>query len=297
MSASWRGADPHDLPELHERERVGDLQRVLRVLLDEQHRGACVAQLEDRLHHRLGREGREPERGLVGDEHLRRVGERGRQAQHLLLATGEEAGNLLPSLRQDREPLVGLVAQLRVAQQHRDVLLDGEAREDAARFGHEEQAAPRALVRRRVGDVGAVEQDRCRPSRRRVPRRPSTASTSRRRSPRAGPRPCRARARATRRGGPPHRRSRRRSRSAPGRPARAGRRSVNGLRRSARRPCAALRARERCRRGRPPRRRRCSRSRSFSRFFRSRCWPTSERMPSGSCASWMAPIPDRIGTK
>ena len=37
--------------------------------------------------------------------------------------------------------------------------------------------------------------------------------------------------------------------------------------------------------------------RAFSRFLRSFCWPASARMPSGSCASWMAPRPDRIGTK
>ena len=65
---------------------------------------ARVAQLEDRLHHRVGRERREAERGLVGDEHLRRVGERGREAEHLLLAAGEQAGDLLAPLREDREP-------------------------------------------------------------------------------------------------------------------------------------------------------------------------------------------------
>ena len=37
--------------------------------------------------------------------------------------------------------------------------------------------------------------------------------------------------------------------------------------------------------------------RAFSRFLRSFCWPASERMPSGSWASWIAPRPDRIGTK
>ena len=95
------GAGPtHTIvPELHERERVGDLQRVLRVLFDEQHRGAGVAQLDDRLHDRLGGERREAEGGLVGDQHLRRVGERGRQAQHLLLAARQQAGDLLAPLR------------------------------------------------------------------------------------------------------------------------------------------------------------------------------------------------------
>ena len=59
----------------------------------------AVAQLEDRVHHRVGREGREAERRLVGDEHLGRVGQRGREAQHLLLATREQAGDLLAPFR------------------------------------------------------------------------------------------------------------------------------------------------------------------------------------------------------
>ena len=115
-------------------------ERVLRVLLDEQDRGAGVAQLDDRLHHRVGGERGEPERGLVGDQHLRRVGERGRQAQHLLLAAGEQARDLLAPLVEDREPLVRLLAQRGIAEEHGEILLDGEAGEDAARLGDEQQA-------------------------------------------------------------------------------------------------------------------------------------------------------------
>ena len=108
MSASSRGPVHTMLPSSMNASVSATLQRVLRVLLDEQHRAPAVAQLEDGVHHRLGRERREAERRLVGDEHHRRVGERGGEAQHLLLAAGEQAGHLLAPLRQDREALVGL---------------------------------------------------------------------------------------------------------------------------------------------------------------------------------------------
>ena len=98
----------------------------------------AVAQLEDGVHHRFGREGRQAERRLVGDQDHGRVGERGREAQHLLLAAGEQTGRLLAALGEDREALVGVVAQRVVAEEHGEVLLHREAGEDAARLGDEE---------------------------------------------------------------------------------------------------------------------------------------------------------------
>src|SRR5207248_236474 len=48
------GAAPHDGPELHEREGVGNLEGVLGVLFDEEHRGSRVAQLEDGAYDLVG---------------------------------------------------------------------------------------------------------------------------------------------------------------------------------------------------------------------------------------------------
>ena len=161
MSASARGPLQTMLPSSMNASVSATFERVLRVLLDEQDGAAAVAQLEDGVHDRFGGEGREAERGLVGDEHDRRVGERRREAQHLLLAAGEQAGDLLAPLLEDREPLVGACARSSsVAQQHGEVLLDGEAREDAAGLGDEEHAVARPAVRLGVGDVVALEEHR-----------------------------------------------------------------------------------------------------------------------------------------
>ena len=185
MSASSRGPVHTMLPSSMNASVSATLQRVLRVLLDEEHGTAAVAQLEDGVHHRVGGERREAERRLVGDEHDGRVGEGGGEAQHLLLAAREEAGHLLASLRQDREPLVGLLAERLVAEEHGEVLLDGEAGEDAAGLGDEEHAGAGPPERLGVGDVVALEEDLADRWRRRCRPRPSRASTCRRRWRRA----------------------------------------------------------------------------------------------------------------
>ena len=69
----------------------------MRVLLHQQDGRAEVAQLENRSHDLFGRERCQPQRRLIGDEHLGRVGQRRCEAQHLLLATREQPRGLLPS--------------------------------------------------------------------------------------------------------------------------------------------------------------------------------------------------------
>ena len=105
-----------------------------------------VAEFEDGAHDLFGGEGREAEGGFVGDEHDGRVGEGGGEAEHLLLAAGEEPGFLLAALGEDREPFVGLVAQFVGAEEDGEVLLDGEAGEDAAGFGDEQHSVAGAHV-------------------------------------------------------------------------------------------------------------------------------------------------------
>ena len=97
--------------------------------------------------HLLRGERREAEGRLVGDEHLRGLRQRWRQAEHLLLPTRDQARALPAPLGKDREPLVGLVALRGCPQQDPQVLLDGQAGEDPAGF-RDEQRAPAGRARR-----------------------------------------------------------------------------------------------------------------------------------------------------
>ena len=62
-------------------------------------------------HHGFRGKRREPECRLVGDQDRGWVGERGREAEHLLLAAGQEPGYLLAALGEDGEALVGLARE------------------------------------------------------------------------------------------------------------------------------------------------------------------------------------------
>ena len=303
MSASSRDPDHTTLPSSMNTSVSATRERVLRVLLDQQHRAPAVAQLEDGVHHRLRRERREAERGLVGDQHDRRVGERGCEAQHLLLAAREQPGHLLAALAQDREALVGVLARS-CSSRRSTVRFSSTVRPGKMPRASGTSRTP-ARARRNGSVVGDLRRPRGRPPRarpRRCPPRPThsvdlpaplapssavtlpalDAAGRRRAAPRRrrSPRRCRA----------PRTRRRRRPASeicAGGAVSAAGR--VLGAPRS-------------CSGTSPP----CdlglgfgdaAPARAFSRFLRSFCWPASARMPSGSWASWIAPRPDRIGTK
>ena len=86
---------------------------------------------------------------------------------------------------EDREALVGVGAKGVVPQEHGEVLLDGEAGEDAAGLGDEQHAVARAPERLGVGDVLAARGTPCRSKRRPARRRPRTGWTCRRRWRRA----------------------------------------------------------------------------------------------------------------
>ena len=145
-----------------------------------------VAQLDDGFDDDLGGEGREAEGRLVGDEDGGRVGERGGEAEHLLLTARQQARGLAAPLAEDRGTgrRPGRAARGR-GSGAREVLLDGEAGEDAAGLGDEEHAGPR---RGGTGEVGDVRRRRGAPGRawgRRGRRRRCTPWTCRRRSARA----------------------------------------------------------------------------------------------------------------
>src|SRR6516165_4850040 len=94
----------HDPADLHDVSAVGELERRAGVLLHQQHRDAgglvdLADGLEDGLHEERG----EAERRLVEEQHARLRHERAADGEHLLLAAGERAGELVAALLQDRE--------------------------------------------------------------------------------------------------------------------------------------------------------------------------------------------------
>ncbi len=72
-------------------------------LLDEQDRDPVVAHLPERLEEGLDDARREPERGLVEEQHVRPRDQRARDRELLLLAAGEQPGLAAGELRDDRE--------------------------------------------------------------------------------------------------------------------------------------------------------------------------------------------------
>ena len=146
----------------------GDGERDVRVLFDHQHGETIVGveigeHSEDLAHDRRC----EAERGLVAQQEPRPAHQRARDRQHLLLAAGQAAGRLPPSLAEDGEdgePGCDVLRDLR-RRRHRigaqsQVLLDGEVGEGAAplrNVGDAEADAVGGACRR---DVDAVEKDR-----------------------------------------------------------------------------------------------------------------------------------------
>src|SRR5207253_3150302 len=72
-------------------------------LLDEQDADAALADLQERLEDDVDELRREPERGLVEQQHVGPGGERARDRELLLLPAGERARLAAPALLDDRE--------------------------------------------------------------------------------------------------------------------------------------------------------------------------------------------------
>ncbi len=155
-----------DDARLHDVAAVGDRQRAAGVLLDQQHRhalGVDVAHdLEDLVHH----DGREAHGGLVEQQQLGLAHERARHGEHLLLAAGHGAGELVAAFLQAREQHehaldVGGDAGLVLAHEraHLQVLGDGHAREHAAPLGHHHQALLHQVPGALAADALALVQD------------------------------------------------------------------------------------------------------------------------------------------
>src|SRR5574341_223972 len=135
-------------PGAHDVDARGDGERVTDVLLDEQHREALPANdALDRLQDALDEERREPERRLVEQEQAGPHHEGHPETDHALLAPGERAGELLPSLGEDRQEGQDRLPPLR----HEPPVLDGEGAELEV-LGHREVGEDEVLLR---GDGGA----------------------------------------------------------------------------------------------------------------------------------------------
>lgn len=131
-----------DLADLHDVAVVGQGQRRLCVLFDEQDRHALGLELDDRLHDLLHHDRGEPHRRLVEHQQLGLGHQRAPHGEHLLFAAGEGARRLLPSFSQDGEEVVGaldvLLDALLVVPEERselEILEDREAREDVPALG------------------------------------------------------------------------------------------------------------------------------------------------------------------
>ena len=115
VSSASAGVERHPQLAVGEHVRaVGERDRALRALLDEQHRHPPVADRGERGEHHVDDARREPERRLVEQEHLRLGDERAADRELLLLAAGERAGRRRRELREDREELVDLGEPSRV---------------------------------------------------------------------------------------------------------------------------------------------------------------------------------------
>ena len=157
-SSSCAGAlEPH-LALLEEDRAVGDRERDVERLLDDEHRLPAFLQPVDELEHALHDDRRETERQLVDQEDLGIVHQHAGEREHLLLPAREAARGLLLALarargraRASRRPGAS-ISRVRAAVEpgaHAEVLRDGEAREHALAAGELHDADARARLRAR----------------------------------------------------------------------------------------------------------------------------------------------------
>ena len=136
--------------------RIGNLEDVSGLLLDQQQSHAPVAQFDEDAHDLLDDQRRQTERGFVSDQYIRGTNEQRRQGEYLLFTTGEVARRQVAPFAKDREALVGLLLIGVARQPHREVLAHSESWKDATRLWRQHHAALRSLVGRECRDIAAV---------------------------------------------------------------------------------------------------------------------------------------------
>src|SRR5499426_1254287 len=145
----------YDAAVLHDVAVVGDTQRDLRVLLDEQERRLLlVVDLADDVEDLAHQQRRQPQRRLIQQQKLRLCHERATEDQHLLLAAAQISRDLVAAGHQDGEvvvdhPQISLHALRILARVGTDpqILLDGERLQHLASF-HDLHHAPATDVLR-----------------------------------------------------------------------------------------------------------------------------------------------------
>ena len=145
------------------------LERIARILLDQQNAGAGGVDRADGAEDILHDHRREPERRLVQAQQPRLRHHGAAEHQHLLLAAAERAGVLRCARAQPRKHgehlldqaahLGALVAKLEAAEF--EIFAHGQEREHVAAFRHQRDAEIGALIRGQARNVAAPEPDRC----------------------------------------------------------------------------------------------------------------------------------------
>src|SRR3990170_4320945 len=148
---------------------VRDFERLLGVLLHEQHRRPLGVDLANDAEDLLDEDRGETQRGLVEEENLRPGHQRPTDCQHLLLAAGQRPALLTRPLGEAREEaedvldiLVDLAARTRVGA-HLEVFHDRQPREDPAALGRVADPVAHQLVGGGMRDVAPTKVDRPRP--------------------------------------------------------------------------------------------------------------------------------------
>ena len=143
---------------------VGDLEREVHVLLDEQHGAAAL--LRELPHDRqqpLDDHGRQPEAQLVEQQQLRAARERPRDGEHLLLAAGQQARAPALQVAEVREVLVrDRLVEVLARWPEAEVLRDRQAEEEPAPLGHVRDPEP-ARGRSASCARGRARRARCGP--------------------------------------------------------------------------------------------------------------------------------------
>ena len=142
---------------------VGQLQRLIGVLLDEEDSHSLLAQLFDGIEDLLNDNRRQAERRLIQQQQARLAHQRAPDSQHLLLAAGHGARPLNPALMQARKQLIhpfdaGLeLVAVGKKTAHRQVLFHRHPRENAAPFRHNRHRFAHDFRRLPVGNIFTVE--------------------------------------------------------------------------------------------------------------------------------------------
>src|SRR5262249_26896635 len=141
---------------------VGDGQRHVRVLLDDENRDTCLVHLLDDREAALDEDRREPHRRLVHQQESGPRHQRTAHRDHLLLAARERACELRTPLVEQRKQRVHALEVLLAAATvqicaHLEVLEHAHRREQPPVLGHDRDAARDAIARRPLRDVLAGE--------------------------------------------------------------------------------------------------------------------------------------------